>query len=224
MDTESFLKTRFDEEKKVWYGPKTKRLFDKDVSLGQVLFLTLFSNPKNVLEINDTEGVTLTNADVLQRAVRVAIGLKAHGIKELDVVGILASNSANVMPVAYGSLFLAVPFHALDISFTKDAIIHSWSKTRPKIVFCDGAIYDLVKEAGKEMGLNYLIYTVNNHRKGVKTVDELLKPQPLENMFRPTEIANGDKTAVILCSSGTTGLSKSVGISHRTFTSLFSIM
>lgn len=222
MDTESFMKTKFDEERKVWYGPKTKRLYRSDVSLGQVIFVSLFSNPKNILEINDTEGITLTNTDVLQRAVRVAMTLKGHGIKEMDVVGILSSNSANLMPIAFGSLFIAAPFHALDASFTKDAIVHSWSKTKPKIVFCDGSLYDLVKEAGEKMGLNYLIYTVNDHKEGVKTVDEILEPRPMENMFRPTEIATGNNPVVILCSSGTTGLSKSVCISHKNFTSLFS--
>lgn len=222
MDTESFLKTKYDEKRKIWYGPKTKRLYDRDVSLGQVLFNALFSNPKNILEINDTEGVTLTNEDVIKRSIRVALSLRAHGVSQQDVVGILASNSANLMPIAFGSMFLAAPFHALDVSFTKDAIIHSWSKTRPKIVFCDGSAYDMVKEAGEKMGLEYLIYTVNNHMKGVKRVDDILQPQPLENLFRPSEISNGDNTAVILCSSGTTGLSKSVCISHKSFTSLFS--
>lgn len=224
MDTESFLKTKFDESRKVWYGPKSKRIYDRDVSIGQVLFLTLFGNPKNVLEINDTEGVTLTNGDVLQRSIRVALALKAHGIGDKDVVGLFALNTANLMPVAFGSLFVAAPFHALDVSFTKEAIIHSWSKTKPKVVFCDGSAYDLIKEAGEEMGLNYTIITLNNHKEGVKTIDDLLKPSIYETLFRPTEIETGDQTAIILCSSGTTGLSKSVCISHKTFSSLFSIV
>lgn len=223
MDTESFLKTKFDEERKVWYGPKTKRIYNEDAAIGQVLFLSLFGNPKNILTINDTEGITLTNADVLQKAVRVALGLRGHGIKDQDVIGLFAPNSACLMPIAFGSIFIAAPFHALDVSFTKDAIIHSWSKTKPKVVFCEGKSYDLVKEAGKEMGLDYVIYTINNHKEGVRTVDEIFEPKPLENLFRPTEISSGDNTAVIMCSSGTTGLSKSVCISHKSFTSLFSI-
>ncbi|KAL5276830.1 hypothetical protein ACFFRR_002194 [Megaselia abdita] len=224
MDVESYLRTKFDEERKVWYGPKTKPFYDKDVSVGTLVFYSLCSNPKNVLTINDTEGVSLTNAEVLQRSIRVALGLKAHGVGENDTVGLLASNSANMMPIAFGSLFIAAPFHGLDVSFTKEAIVHSWSKTKPKVVFCNGALYDLVKEARDEIGLDYVIYTVNDHKEGVKSIDEILEPKPLEQLFRPTEISNGDQTGVILCSSGTTGLSKAVGISHRRLTSMLSII
>lgn len=224
MDVEALLATKFDDATKVWAGPKSKPVYHPDISVGQIIHMNLFKTPNNVLQINDTEGIQLTNEAVLLLSTRVALHLMMKGVNQKDVVGIMAGNTSYVMPVCYGTMFLGVPFHPLDVSFNKEAIAHSWKKTQPKVVFCDGHVYHRVKEVRDENGLNYIIFTLNHHIEGVNKVDDLFTPHPMEKLFRPLEIASGDQTAVILCSSGTTGLSKSVCISHRSCNATFGIM
>lgn len=224
MDIESLFATKFGADNKVWSGPKTRPMYHPDTSLGQIIHMNLFSNPKNVLQINDTEGIQLTNEAILLLSTRVAINLMQRGVTQNDIVGIIAGNTSYVLPVCYGILFVGAPFHPLDVSFEKDAIAHSWKKTTPKIVFCDGHIYEKVKAVREENGLNYLIFTLNHHIEGVDKVEDLFGTHPMDKIFRPLEVNSGDQSAVILCSSGTTGLSKSVCISHRTWSTILSVV
>lgn len=224
MDVESLLATKFDATTKVWSGPKTKPIYHPDISVGQIIHMNLFANPNNVILINDTEGVQLTNESVLLLSTRIAINLMQKGVTQNDVVGIIAGNTSYVMPVCYGTLFTGAPFHPLDVTFTKEAIAHAWKKTTPKVVFCEGHVYERVKEVREEHGLNYLIFTLNHHIDGVSKAEDLFEAHPMEKIFRPLDVSSGDKAAVILCSSGTTGLSKAVCLSHRTCNATFGIV
>lgn len=214
-DLEEVLATKFDADTKQWSGVETAPIYNSDVSLGQIIHRNLFCNPKNILQINDTEGIQLTNADVLLLSTRVAMNLMDKGVKQEDIVGVIAGNTSYALPVYYGVLFSGAAFHTLDPSFDKNDILHSWKKTTPKVVFCEGEAYKRVKEVRDENGLNYLIFTLNNHFEDVDRVDELLQSHPLENTFIPSSISSGDQTAIILCSSGSTGLSKAVCLSHK---------
>lgn len=224
MDIEELLATQFDPANKIWSGPHSRPVFHPDISVGQTIHMNLFTNPKNVLLINDTEGIEFTSEAVLLMSTRVAIHLMQKGVSQKDVIGVIARNTSYVLPVCYGVMFLGVPFHPLDICFEKEDIAHSWKKTKPRIVFCDGDVYTKVKEVKEENNLEYLIFTLNNHIEGVAKVDDLLNPHPMEKIFRPLDVDSGEQTALILCSSGTTGLSKSVCISHRTCTAALGIV
>ena len=51
-------------------------------------------------------------------------------------------------------------------------------------MFCDGSIYDKVKEAFEESDLNStVIYTINNHREGIPKLSDLLSPTQREDEF-----------------------------------------
>lgn len=120
------------------------------------------------------------------------------------------------MPVFYGSLFVNIPCNPVDVSFTKEAVSHLWSKTKPKLVFCDGNVYGVVKEVIEELNLKCEIITMNKHVQGVQKIDDLLCSQHIaEDSFSPLEIENEDQLAVILCSSGSTGLPKAVTVSNK---------
>ena len=213
--------SKFDPEEKIWSGPKVASFYSRDISIGQVLHKSIAQHPKNVLQINDTEAKTMTNAEVLTMSTKIALGLLDLGIKQTDFIGIMASNTSYSMPVCFASLFVATPFHPVDVTFTKEAIIHAWSKTKPKVFFCDGSVYNIVKEVAIELGLTGPIYTLNDHLEGVKKVTDLCVDYGMkEKMFQPSYIPTGDQTAVILCSSGSTGLSKAVTLSHRYLTTL----
>uniref|UniRef100_T1GF90 AMP-dependent synthetase/ligase domain-containing protein n=1 Tax=Megaselia scalaris TaxID=36166 RepID=T1GF90_MEGSC len=208
--------SQFDPTTKIWSGPKLIFSSNKKESVGQIIFSSLAEHPKNVLQINETEHTTLTNEEVLNLSKRIALKLIDLGLTSKDFIGIMALNTTYLMPVFYGSLFVNIPCNPVDVSFTKEAVSHLWSKTKPKLVFCDGNVYGVVKEVIEELKLKCEIITMNKHVQGVQKIDDLLSSQHIaEDSFSALEIENEDQLAVILCSSGSTGLSKAVTISNK---------
>lgn len=217
--------TNFDAERKVWAGMKRQLLYDTNASVGQVIHSRINSHLKNVIQINDSEGITLTNEDVLTMSVRIALSLQEMEIKPTDFVGIMCSNTSYLMPLCYGLFFSNIPFQPLDVSFTKEVVAHCWSKTRPKLLFCDGSVYDLVKEVAEALTLNCKIFVIKDKVDGAKHIEDLFVDRGLsERIFFPEEVTDGNQTAVVVCSSGSTGLPKAVTISHKMLTSMCSYL
>ncbi|KAL5289399.1 hypothetical protein ACFFRR_009501 [Megaselia abdita] len=209
-------KTSFNAHTKIWSGKKVNPIYNPEVSLGQIIHRTLQVNPNNVIQINHTENVSLTSNNVFKLSSRIALSLMKKNITQSDVVGIIATNTSTVMPLCFGCLFVGVPIHPLDVHFNKESIVHSWRKTKPKIIFAEGNMYNIVKEAVEVLQLNSLIFTLNDHLENVQSIDDLLTPNENdENTFQPVAIKSGNETAAIFCSSGTTGLPKAVCVSHR---------
>lgn len=209
-------KTTFDPVQKIWHGPKQKRIYDSDASLGQILHSRMITNPKNIIQINDTEGTIFTNEQVLQMSTRIALSLIDQGLKQTEFVGIIADNTSYVLPVVFGCYFAGIPHHPLGMCLNKDSIVYCWEKTRPRVIFCEGSIYQLVKETLDQMELDCSIYTLNNHLDNVARIDELLTDKGVrEKMFLPAPIASGEQTAFVLCSSGSSGLFKTACVAHK---------
>ncbi|KAL5278030.1 hypothetical protein ACFFRR_002960 [Megaselia abdita] len=209
----------FNEETKVWSGQSKKPMYHDDIAIGQILHMRLVTQPKNVLQINDTEGITYTNEEILSFSRKIALSLQEMGLTQQDFVGIMASNTSLAMPVCFGCLFIGTPIHPCDVTFTKEATVYAWRKTKPKVIFCDGSAYKVCKEVSEELKLNCDIFTINDHIEGVKKVHDLFIDRGMKEIFfQPLEVPSGDQTAVILCSSGSTGLSKAVTMSHKNLT------
>lgn len=57
----------------------------------------------------------------------------------------------------------------------KGEIEHMYATTKPKIVFCDEAVYPVVESALKKIGLTSTIYIINGHVENVPHVTEFLE-------------------------------------------------
>ncbi|BFG05636.1 probable 4-coumarate--CoA ligase 3 [Drosophila madeirensis] len=214
MTARAIFPTFYDKETKIWSGAPRTTLYDYNCSIGQVVYNTLKCWSNNVLQITADDDTVLTNADVLALATRIAIYLKAEGLTHEDVVGIIGKGSTYVMPVAVACFFNTTPFHAINVSREPQVIARLYSVTKPKIMFCDASDYETIKEVTKEWSPK--IITLTGRVEGVTSVEDLIKPQPTEAIYKPTPLAvGGDQMAVVLCSSGTAGLPKAVTLSHR---------
>lgn len=66
------------------------------------------------VQINDIDGVTVTNAQGITWAVRIAQYLKNRGLNHKDVIGIAAKNTTYVMPLGVACLMNGTPFHSVN--------------------------------------------------------------------------------------------------------------
>uniref|UniRef100_A0A0A1X140 4-coumarate--CoA ligase 1 n=1 Tax=Zeugodacus cucurbitae TaxID=28588 RepID=A0A0A1X140_ZEUCU len=133
------------------------------------------------------------------------------GLRHDDVIGIVAKNSTYTSSVAIGCFMNCTPFHAVNSVLDQDTIRQVFNITAPKIIFCDGEVYEKLREATSS--LKPLFYTLTNHIDGVAKVEDLLDPIPNEELYKPEPlVSGGEQTVAILCSSGTTGVPKCVCI------------
>ncbi|XP_060654533.1 uncharacterized protein LOC132790114 [Drosophila nasuta] len=208
------LPTTFDPKDNTWAGAKISSLYNYDTSVGRIIFSTMKNWPKNVIQINDVDGVTLTNAQALTWAVRIAQHLKKRGLNNTDVIGILAKNTTYLLPLGVACLLNTTPFHAVNPMLDEDTIKYIYNITKPKLIFCDGLEYEKIKSATRAWQPE--IFTMIDHIDNVPRIESLLDPTPTEMFYIPEPLKlGGDQTVAILCSSGTTGLPKAVCMSNH---------
>lgn len=66
-----------------------------------------------------------------------------------------------------------------------EGIKHTYSITKPKILFCDGFIYQKVKEALNECGLyDTKICTIDDYKEDVPKLSDFLKETYREKEFK----------------------------------------
>lgn len=109
------------------------------------------------------------------RIVKVAAHLIEAGMKQGDVVGIIASNSENLAPIVFACFTLGLPINTLALVMIESDIIHMYSKTKPKIIFSDATIISTLQNAIDSMEINPTIYTFINKVEGIKFVDEIFE-------------------------------------------------
>uniref|UniRef100_W8AWW8 4-coumarate--CoA ligase-like 7 n=1 Tax=Ceratitis capitata TaxID=7213 RepID=W8AWW8_CERCA len=206
-----FLKCVYNEKEHVWSGVKWPLLHDFNCSVGNIIYYNLKNFPNNICQVSDIDGREVSNKELLSWSTRLAVHFKKMGLNHDDVIGIVAKNSTYSSSLAVGCFMNCTPFHAVNSLLDTDTICHIFKNTSPKVIFCDGDVYEKVQIATRH--LKPLIYTLTKHIDGVAKIEDLLQPIPNENLYKPEPLVlGGEQTIAILCSSGTTGIPKSVCI------------
>ncbi|XP_023160554.2 4-coumarate--CoA ligase 1-like [Drosophila hydei] len=209
----SLIETFYNQEQKIWSGPDNVLFADPQISVGQVIYEVLKEKPSNTFQILHDDGQTVSNAETLAAAVGIAQYLKSEGLTHRDVVGLIARNSAHLADVLFACLFNATPFHAVNPMVEREAIAALYAITKPKIIFCDGRDYELLKGLTKDWTPKFI--TLSDPTENVTGIEELLANAIKENNYEPTKLVHGaDQTMAIVCSSGTSGLPKAVTITN----------
>lgn len=153
------------------------------------------------------EGRTRDWGETLDRAARIAGGLKALGVAPGDRVAILSANSDDYM-----ALYLAIPWAGAVIV----PLNGRWSEAENRIAIADSApgilfVGDDMADAnaGLFVGDGPIRVSLGAARPGWHTLDALLAQEPVENAGR-----GGDDLFAIFYTGGTTGRSKGVMLSH----------
>lgn len=94
-----------------------------------------------------------------RQTIRAAMNLQNLDYRQGDIIGIVAKNSHFVAPIVYASMCIGCPLSALDPSFSKPELLHMLAITKPKLMFADVNMYDLLQECLQELGNDAHIFT-----------------------------------------------------------------
>lgn len=125
-------------------------------------------------QINDDCGTQMSFDEIRLKAVRAAINLQKYTkCQRGNVIGLMASNSKDVAPIVFASLFIGCPLNTLDPSFGKTELIHMLNTTKPSLMFCDVGVCDLVEKCSKELGLKITMFSFGDSNGNASNVESL---------------------------------------------------
>lgn len=173
----------FNAETKIIGGPKYPLLFHPNASVGQVILHWLERSPNQVSQICHDDGKTLTCDELRTLSIRVALNLKEAGMKAGDVVGLVAKNSTNVVPIIIGCFLLGCPISSLDPEFVLKEVDHVLRHVKPKLIFCDHNAVSRMHEILAEHQIDSKIVSLVRDRDDCMELGRFLEPHGEEKGF-----------------------------------------
>uniref|UniRef100_A0A182R0G8 AMP-dependent synthetase/ligase domain-containing protein n=1 Tax=Anopheles farauti TaxID=69004 RepID=A0A182R0G8_9DIPT len=215
------MQSVYDAERQLWYGERLPGVWNPAAGIGRIVLDSLARCPNKVIQINADTGRKTTCAEMRLRIVRVAIRLRQLGFKRGDFVSLACGNGEDVVPIFIGCWVIGLAVNPLAPVFAREDFAHMMKQTQSQLVFCDPANRAVVMEAVRDAIRakdDVRVFVMGPAEGGARSVEELLQPVEGEDDYRPEHLGDATKLlAMVLCSSGTTGLPKGVCLSHAFF-------
>ncbi|XP_058118404.1 uncharacterized protein LOC131288319 [Anopheles ziemanni] len=191
-------------------------------SLGILLRKRLLRNGDNVALVDGVYSSELRYLELLEKAVRLADALRSEfGLRPGNVVGIISENRLEFPVALFAAFFLGATVAPINLTYTEREFDHALNLSKPTIVFVSPYSADRAIKAARR-NTNFVkqvfLYGEDNpYGADVMLYDEFLSKKPAINphtfWIEPTNME--EHVALIMCSSGTTGLPKGVQLTQR---------
>ncbi|KFB36727.1 luciferin 4-monooxygenase [Anopheles sinensis] len=217
-----------DESRYIVNGPPHKSdISGGCASLGSFMRRKLLQNGTDVALIDGVYGTTLTYLELLERGSQLAECLRTVvGIRSNDVVGLVSENRLDFPVVVVASFLLGATVAPINLTYSEREFEHAFRLSKPRIVFMSTFAADRVVVAASRCRdfIERLVIFGDENPFGASVVDgvpvalleEFLAPvsfvNPMALSIAPTDIHR--HVALIMCSSGTTGLPKGVQLTQ----------
>ncbi|KAK7272179.1 hypothetical protein RJT34_28617 [Clitoria ternatea] len=185
---------------------------DPNLSLVTHLFNTVSSFPTKPALIDANSSQTLSFAHLRSLTVKLAHALKRIGISKNDVVLFLAPNDIRYLVSILAVVSLGAVISTVNPAYTVTEVSKQVQDCNPKLVVTVTELWDKLKH------LNLPAVFLRSHApvKHATTFDALVELAGSVTEFPAVDVKRSD-TAALLYSSGTTGVSKGVVLTHGNF-------
>ena len=159
------------------------------------------------LELDDQSSISYRQADLL--SAQLANQLACWGIRSGDRITVQVEKSPQVILLYLACLRAGIVFHPLNTAYTLHELEYFLNDARPSLLVCDPSKQNEVETLAHECQVTNVV-TLDPSGKGTM-VEGLDK---FDSHFSTVE-QNGDDTALLVYTSGTTGKPKGAMITHK---------
>uniref|UniRef100_A0A182T271 Luciferin 4-monooxygenase n=1 Tax=Anopheles maculatus TaxID=74869 RepID=A0A182T271_9DIPT len=195
-------------------------------SLGTFVRRKLLQNGSDIALIDGVYGTEITYTELLEQGARVAECLRREvGIRSGDVIGLVSENRLEFPTVLIGSFLLGATVAPINLTYSEREFVHAFSLSKPRVVFLSPFSADRIVAAANQCTSfieRLVLFGDENLCDGASSaVPYTLMEQflarvsfvnPLGFDIAPTNVH--EHVALIMCSSGTTGLPKGVQLTQ----------
>ncbi|XP_026727959.1 4-coumarate--CoA ligase-like 7 [Trichoplusia ni] len=187
---------------------------------GKLVLQGLKSDPDFLMQIDGGTGESETNASGLRRSIRCASCFKKLGLKVGDVIILMGANNIDQAIPFYAALFEGIITSGIDRTLGVNELKGVFSNNKPKLIFCQG---DKVQDAKKALELAGGEGRVISYDRSPDTISfsDMLEKYGEDvdvQKYRAADFDSEETIALIVSTSGSTGLPKSAMLTHKNIT------
>ncbi|XP_014488571.1 PREDICTED: 4-coumarate--CoA ligase 1-like isoform X2 [Dinoponera quadriceps] len=167
----------------------------------------------------------LTYRDLLEKSVKLAKFMQRYGIKIGDRIAIVSENRLEWLIALCATLYIGAIFAPYNPTYTEWEFRHVLNISEPRIVFVSQRTEETFTKL--QPSLSWQIELIELDDKpfaaNMRTLTNILNDEKVADFLKYKTVNIGDikkHPAVLLNSSGTTGLPKAVALSHRNLLTL----
>ena len=181
----------------------------RDVTITERVFEGLRTRSDQPVLIDGATRAEVTGAETMDRIMRFAGGLVAHGFGEGQTVAIMATNHVDYPTVFHGVAWAGGTVSTANPTYTSSELNFQLRDSDARLLVTNAAFIETAKEAAKGTGVRQIL-TLDGEAEGAMALDAFLG----EPLAEQVPVAP-DHVVVLPYSSGTTGLPKGVMLTHR---------
>ncbi|XP_045770747.1 luciferin 4-monooxygenase-like [Maniola jurtina] len=185
--------------------------------LGKLTLRGFKDAPDFILQIDGATGETENFASALKRSVQCANAFRKLGFRQDDVVLLMAPNHIHLTIPMYAAFYLGMSVAGIDMTLGVNELRDTFKFNAPKVIFCQN---DKVKDVVAALqGLDFKpkIVTFDNSNEFI-SFPELLEKYGSETSvenFKAADFDSSNTIALLIATSGSTGLPKSAAVTHK---------